>query len=136
MRNIKRMTQNEYDNYLLMDVIPDLQEEHGEFDSLILGEKCLQFARTCKKCKDLIPVGRSYKLREELVDLDSDFKTRYFEILTELEVVSQNQVLECECYDEKDEDGECDEMDEYDELQNHDFYTEPDDDYGDGNYEY
>jgi len=136
MRNIKKMYQHEYDNYLTLEVIPELVEEFGSITTIILKNNRLQFAKTCDICGDYIVVGKEYDLCKEMLDFESDVKSRYFEILTEFDVVDQNQLIECECETEKDEYFDSFDEGEEDIIEDEDSYLDLDDDYGDGNYEY
>lgn len=130
MKNLKTMTQTEYDNFVSLELIPDLEDEYGEFDTLIIKDNQIQFAKICNKCGDVILLGKTFDINNKLTIIDFDSKTRYFEILTDLDVCNFYDVLECECYD-KDNESFYDGSNEDD-----DTYLDLDEDYGDGNYEY
>lgn len=137
MKKIKNMTQVEYDNYISLELLPDLKDEYGNVDVVVLKDSSIYFARICERCGDIIPIGSTYNIYDELMKVDSDSKIRYFELLTDLDVLNGNQVLECECYEDEDDENS-DEAYEYKEEDdnNDDTYLDLDEDYGDGNYEY
>ena len=134
MENFKTMKLSEFDNYVSLDLIPELIVEYKWIDTLILYDTHIRFAKTCKKCGDLILVGPEYNLCSELTKVDMDSKIRYFEILTDLEIITHNQLIECECFDDEFDYEDEDEPEEDEDC--YDNYLDPDDDYGDGNYEY
>lgn len=135
---IKRLTQKEYDDYLTLDLIPELIDEYGEFDTIIRKNKKIHFAKTCKVCGDLIPIGKDYDMCKYLLDMETEVINQYLSMITGLEVVEHDDCLECECYDSEtiDDDPDTD-SDVYgsDEDLNEDTELDLDEDYGDGNYE-
>lgn len=139
MKNIKNFTQKEYDDYVTLELIPELTEEYGDFDTIILKNKKIHFAKTCQSCGDLILIGKDYDLCKSIIDMEPEVIKQYLGMITGLEVIEQDECLECECFEsETIDDPEID--DELDDLILEDDVDEDteldlDEDYGDGNFE-
>lgn len=136
MNDIKGLKQTEYDDYLTLELIPDFIEEFGKVDTIILKRKKIRFAKTCPFCGDLIILGKDYDLCQDLIDMETETTRKYIEMVTDLEVVNQDDCLECECYesDMVDDDPEAEIPQEEFESEE-DTEIDLDEDYGDGNYE-
>lgn len=136
--NTKKMTQEEYDKYLVCTLIPEIKEEYGDVTTVILKGTRIHFAKTCEVCGDLILIDKDFDLCSNAKNADKDSLITYLGILTELEVVDYDELSECECFEDTIVDEE-----EISEESDDDYYDdwgineadEYDDDYGDGNYE-
>ncbi|RHB41807.1 hypothetical protein DW886_14715 [Enterocloster aldenensis] len=139
MKNIKNFTQKEYDDYVTLELIPELTEDYGDFDTIILKNKKIHFAKTCQSCGDFVLIGKDYDLCKSFIDMETEVIKQYLGMITGLEVIDQDECLECECFesetiDDPETDDELDDFileDEIDEDTEVDF----DEDYGDGNFE-
>lgn len=136
MKNIKNLTQEEYDKYLLLTEIPELEEEYGTIHIIILKKNKIHFAQTCEICGDLKLIGKDIPLCKEVISgkVDENSIISYLESLTGLDVIKENDTVECECYEDEvdsEDEFEDDDYDPFDEETDIDL----DEDYGDGNYE-
>ena len=115
--NMKKMTQKEFDDYMVMDLIPDVSEDEDSELVIVLTKKGkFKFAKECVSCHDFILLEKEYDLPKVVVDSTQTEETKsYLEILTGLDVYDLADITECECYDDMDDSIEIDEDDEYDE---------------------
>lgn len=137
MKNIKNFTQKEYDDYVTLELIPELIEEYGDFDTIILKNKKIHFAKTCQSCGDFVLIGKDYDLCKSFIGMEKEVIKQYLGMITGLDVIDQDDFFECECFEgETIDDPETDDDDLIleDEL-DEDTELDLDEDYGDGNYE-
>ncbi|WP_373261876.1 hypothetical protein [Hungatella hathewayi] len=139
MKNIKKFTQEEYDKYVTLELIPELTEDYGNFDTIILKNKKIHFAKTCQSCGDIVRIGKDYDLCKSIIDMEPEVIKQYLGMITGLEVIEQDECLECECFESEtiDDPVTDDELDGFileDEIDD-DKELNLDEDYGDGNFE-
>lgn len=102
--NMKKMQQEEFDKYLSFDLIPDLQEEYGGIDYIVLTrEGKFQFAKECKECRGIILIDREYDMTAEITKISGEDSRSYLEMLTELDVAALEEIEVCECSNDETE---------------------------------
>lgn len=99
--NTKKMTQKEFDEYVMLTLIPELEEEHGTLSCLIMNDKRIMFARECEVCHDLILIKEVWDLPKEIISTEESNIKTYLEILTNMDVYNLDDILECECFDDE-----------------------------------
>ena len=110
--NIKNLSQTEYERYLILDLIPEIKEEMNEITHLIIRKDKISFAKECGICGGLLIHEAEYPISLEILEeIDAD-NNEYLGLVTELEIVNEDDVMPCECY----EDERIEEEDESDEL--------------------
>ena len=67
--NTKKMTQKEFDDYMVMDLIPDVSEDEDSELVIVLTKKGkFKFAKECESCHDFILLEKEYDLPKVVVD--------------------------------------------------------------------
>lgn len=138
-KNTKKMTQEIFDRYITLDVIPELKEEYS-VDAVVLQKTKFQFATRCNECNDLILIGDKFDMPNffKKTSIDS-----YFNSLLDMDVVWKDEAVFCECepYEDDDEDEFIEnhkKKHKYNENEDDDsLYGSDDDedeDFGDGRY--
>ena len=127
MNEIKHMSQEEFDKYLILSIIPEVTDEYEEPSAIILyPNKEIQFAKECELCHDYILLGNKIEIPNVLLEVKNSDVKNYLGCLTELDVFDYDEISECECdadeidsdyYEEEDSFEEDDESyDDYDEY--------------------
>ena len=100
--NMKRMTQKEFDEYVVTSLIPEIQEEHGsDLIILLTDAESFKFAKECELCHDYILLDKEYDIPKVMKAIIHNREIlSYLEVLTGLDVYELNEVNECECYDD------------------------------------
>lgn len=110
--NIKNLSQTEYERYLILDLIPELKEELNGITHLIVRKDKVSFAKECEVCGGLLVHEEKYPIALEILEETEADINEYLGLLTELEIVGEDDVMPCECYEDEriDEEDECDEL--------------------------
>lgn len=97
---MKKLSQEEFDRLMIFELIPDLKEDYGDINYIVLTKKGkFQFAKECQECHDVILIEKEYDMATEITKTIGDDPKSYLEILTELDVVTLYEIDECECFD-------------------------------------
>ena len=137
MKNVLSMSQNKYDHYLTEVLIPEVKEEFGDPEVIVVKKNKIRFAMECPQCGDLKFLGKDYDICNEIKKtIDTDALLSYLQSLTGLEAIKAEDAVECECED----DSDLEDDDDYGDSEDYESYEEDtdidlDEDYGDGNYE-
>lgn len=122
---MKNMSQEEFDKYITLTLLPEIIDEYGEPTAVITyNNRFFQFAKECSNCGDYILLGEKEKIPNSITKIKNSDARSYIGSLTELEAFDYDEISECECDssdsmadyydDEYEEDDEpYDDIDEY-----------------------
>lgn len=119
--NMKKMTQKDFDEYVVTCLIPEIQEEHGSNLVIVLTETGrFKFAKECESCHDYIILDEEYEIPRVMIEtIHNSEIVSYLEVLTGLDVYESGEINECECFEDEidiDQDNYSDELYEDDLL--------------------
>lgn len=131
MISLKKMTQEQFDNYFLNILFPDCLDVYPDVSTIIVAKNKFTFATNCSSCNDFKKCSLDYDIPK--IFKKDDFIT-YLNVLTNLDIVDELDANYCECDDNDDEyvDDDLDSDDETEYFDDNDY----EDDYSDGNNEY
>lgn len=99
--NTKKLSQVEFDRYMILTLIPEMEEEIGlPFCIVLTGKGKFQFAKECEECHELKIMGKEYDISKEILKAGEDNVATYLETLTGIDVVRFEDITECECLDD------------------------------------
>lgn len=117
--NMKKMSQEEFDKYMILELIPEIEEDFGKITHIVLTKKGkFKFANECEECHELVMFNKEFDISREILNTIGDDASTYLETLTELDVVYYDDIIECECFED-----EIISDDEIDDTE--DFYENP-----------
>lgn len=94
MRIDENISQYDFDKLLIDTIIPELIDEYGKIDYIILDKKYFMFGKECDVCEDIILLGDHIKYPNFMKDIDIK---KYFDSLLEFEVLEFEDTIICEC---------------------------------------
>jgi len=126
---MKKMSQIDFDKYIILDLIPELEDEFGKLSNIVLlGKGKFKFAKECEECHNLVLLDTIYDMPKEITKVIGSDPSIYLETLTGLDIVNYEEIDECECFDDEIDDpgDDYEYSDDYNEEELEEDYSDDD----------